>query len=327
MYLQSFSPVRRAGVAALPMLFCLALVSSCIPGGKGAAVCDGELQADEEAYASDGEGGIDAPWDEDGDGAFDASNADCAAVYAAHELDCDDADPEVNGAASEVACNGKDDDCDEATADAVDADADEVCDALDVCLGFDDRTDADADGKPDGCDLCPLDAADDVDSDGVCDSIDLCGGYDDNVDSDADLVPDGCDFCVGNDPGELFASDMTGCPGTVNWTDRATLCTTGFTPCTGQQWVDRRAGSGPTYNYWTDDELGYDGDDGVCYASLTAPYPCEGEIPAPMRVCGGYLDGLGNECNWIGCGWDGDLTNEYFGGCDGNLTAGTLCCR
>jgi hypothetical protein len=308
--------------AALPLLLTLAC-----NGGKGDTVCDGQLQSDEQNHPTTGAGGVDALWDEDGDGAFDANNADCAAAYAPHELDCDDADPDVNGSASELICNGKDDDCDEATPDQVDADSDTVCDATDACLGFDDTADADNDGTPDGCDACPVDATNDSDGDGVCDSTDLCADADDAIDSDTDGVPDGCDFCVGNDLGELFAADMTGCLGTVNWDDRATLCTTGFTPCTGQQWVDRRAGSAPTYNYWTDDNLEYSGDEGACSVGVEADYPCESEVPAPMRVCAGSTDGLGNECNWTGCGWDGAYTNEYFGGCDGNLTAGTLCCR
>jgi hypothetical protein len=54
-----------------------------------------------------------------------------------------------------------------------------------------------------------------------------------------------------------------------------------------------------------------------------------------MRVCtatgsddyngDGFND---NSCNWSQCGWEaGPPPNYYFGGCNGNNTAGTLCCR
>jgi hypothetical protein len=44
-----------------------------------------------------------------------------------------------------------------------------------------------------------------------------------------------------------------------------------------------------------------------------------------MRVCANHVDPEGNLCNWIGCGLDATSPNQYFGGCDGNATAGTLC--
>jgi hypothetical protein len=316
-------PLLRSLRLVTPLcLLTAALLAGCKGGAKDDAVCDGTLQGDEQAA-----GGVDALWDQDDDGAFDAANAGCAAAYGASDLDCDDDDPTVHGGATEIACNGKDDDCDEATADVTDADADEVCDPLDACPGEDDRVDADDDGTPDGCDLCPDDPEDDGDGDGSCDSVDLCAGYDDNVDSDSDGKPDGCDPCVGDITAEGFSIDMTGCPATVTWADRATMCTPGYTPCTGQQWVDRRADIGPTHNYWTDDDLGYSGDEATCSAAVDAEYACEGEIKAPMRVCAGSTDALGNECNWTNCRWGDGVTNEFFGGCDGNNTAGTLCCR
>jgi hypothetical protein len=53
-----------------------------------------------------------------------------------------------------------------------------------------------------------------------------------------------------------------------------------------------------------------------------------------MRVCAGHSGGAGleaqdaegNLCNWTSCGYDDPAVNEYFGGCEGNPTAGTLCC-
>lgn len=73
------------------------------------ARCDGVLQPGEES--------VDAPFDRDGDGYFDGGNADCAAVWPATSLDCDDAQEGVNPGADEVACNEIDDDCDPATDD------------------------------------------------------------------------------------------------------------------------------------------------------------------------------------------------------------------
>ena len=50
-----------------------------------------------------------------------------------------------------------------------------------------------------------------------------------------------------------------------------------------------------------------------------------------MRVCVSYgsTDLLGNVCNWYDCGLNGNTpgaADEYFGGCAGNTTAGTVCC-
>ncbi len=47
-----------------------------------------------------------------------------------------------------------------------------------------------------------------------------------------------------------------------------------------------------------------------------------------MRVCADVtFDPLGNQCNWQGCAWQDTAENDHFGGCDDNLTAGTLCCE
>jgi hypothetical protein len=44
-----------------------------------------------------------------------------------------------------------------------------------------------------------------------------------------------------------------------------------------------------------------------------------------MRVCpASGSDTEGNHCNWTTCGY-GSTQNGWFGGCMGNLTAGTLC--
>jgi hypothetical protein len=46
-----------------------------------------------------------------------------------------------------------------------------------------------------------------------------------------------------------------------------------------------------------------------------------------MRVCtASGTDAEGNVCNWENCGYGSTSPNQYFGGCEGNTTAGTLCC-
>ena len=80
----------------------------------------------------------------------------------------------------------------------------------------------------------------------------------------------------------------------------------------------------PDLHYWTDDDLRYNGSGAACFVSPTIGTPCGS---TPMRVCTPTIDdALGNQCNWINCGWETTTPNEYFGGCGGNLTAGTLCC-
>jgi hypothetical protein len=79
-------------------------------------ICDGRLQ--------EGEGVIDGPFDQDGDGYVAMSNPDCAATYDPYILDCDDETYERHPQAPEVACNDIDDDCNEDTPDALDYDGD-----------------------------------------------------------------------------------------------------------------------------------------------------------------------------------------------------------
>lgn len=48
----------------------------------------------------------------------------------------------------------------------------------------------------------------------------------------------------------------------------------------------------------------------------------------PMRVCSpDGVDPEGNQCNWVKCGHGDSTRNRYFGGCAGDTTAGTLCCK
>jgi hypothetical protein len=117
---------------------------------------------------------------------------------------------------------------------------------------------------------------------------------------------------------------MIGCAGQVEFADRSNLCGDGYFVCTAQQWVDNLGGDSPAFNYWTDDLLHYSGNDGACSVSTSVGSDCGTDTP--MRVCADYLDPLGNECNWIDCGLGTIDPKEHFGGCSGNITAGTLCC-
>jgi hypothetical protein len=140
--------------------------------------------------------------------------------------------------------------------------------------------------------------------------------------------------CADGSTEQVFQNGMAGCAGKVTRAARATLCGAGSVVCTSARWVANRGSSAPSNHYWVEDALPYySGSNGNCSASATAGY---GECNAgtPMRVCttnnwsnyyNAYRDPLGNFCNWGQCGLD-DFTNDYFGGCNSNNTAGALCC-
>lgn len=225
--------------------------------------------------------------------------------------------------------------------------------------------------------------------------------------------------CVGASAIEDFAPNMKGCAGTVSFASRASLCAPGWHVCSATEWVARFGGKVPTYNYWTNDNLGYSADANGCSVSTSTGYVCT--AGTPMRVCtafpwehdgafsgpsrlyllqtflddssitlatsihlatfatqiyvgsfsgevftGGPLtltftgnrsgtdgtntftqlvpasatlwaipdinftsvvDPLGNFCNWHRCGLEVSEPVKYFGGCEGNTTAGVLCCQ
>ncbi|MDB4946198.1 MAG: Tryptophan synthase alpha chain [Labilithrix sp.] len=132
--------------------------------------------------------------------------------------------------------------------------------------------------------------------------------------------------------GDTFGTPvtMTGCLGKVGYDQRASLCPAGAHVCSAVEWVARRAGKAPTYAYWTNDDLGWSGTNGSCAAERVGGYSCRlhsSDPRQPMRVCGGAIDALGNQCRYSGCGLDTASPNQYFGGCQGNPTASTLCCE
>lgn len=136
------------------------------------------------------------------------------------------------------------------------------------------------------------------------------------------------DYEVFDDEG----ASMVGCAGKVSFANRNTLCGPGYTACGADQWVNFRGDDAPHYNYWTSSALKYGGSsEGNCWVDETSGFSCPSG--SPMRICTENVPGLptgtdrlGNTCNWDHCGYDGSTQNEYFGGCVGDTTAGTLCC-
>jgi hypothetical protein len=133
-------------------------------------------------------------------------------------------------------------------------------------------------------------------------------------------------------PTEALGS-MAGCAGAVAFADRATLCGPGARVCSAADWMKARHGAIPTHNYWTDDALNFVGTGtSACKVSTSTSvggvtYSACAAGATPMRVCGANPDPEGNACNWLHCGYESTTPDEYFGGCAGNTTAGTLCCQ
>lgn len=135
-------------------------------------------------------------------------------------------------------------------------------------------------------------------------------------------------FCAsGVVVGDVFAPKMVGCVGTVSFANRATLCAPGVPPCGVATYRALRGASVPHYNYWTNDVLYGAGDQSTCAVSPTPGGSFSScSSTTPMRVCAAKTDAVGNQCNGINCGYQAYSPNEYFGGCTGDNTAGTLCC-
>ena len=148
---------------------------------------------------------------------------------------------------------------------------------------------------------------------------------------------------------QSFALGVSGCAGSVGWADRNTLCAAGCQACTSAQWLSYNSSAGrlksaPTYDYWTNDLLTRSGTATSCAAdnngtgtSCGSTTLADGTVSAdPMRICvsTGPTDPLGNHCTWNNCGLNTPptpgsrgTTGDYdFGGCNGDSSAGTLCC-
>jgi hypothetical protein len=140
--------------------------------------------------------------------------------------------------------------------------------------------------------------------------------------------------CGNGLPDTVFSPGMVACGGSVTYANGGSLCAPGYSLCTAAQWRANFNGVPPVNDYWLADNLGYgypsSGGSGNCWATdATSGNFVEGNCGSgdPMRICGAGTDKYGNSCNWLGCGFDGNTTNQYFGGCVGNATAGAMCCQ
>jgi hypothetical protein len=134
--------------------------------------------------------------------------------------------------------------------------------------------------------------------------------------------------CASGTTTQSFGNGMWGCKGTVQYKDRAGLCGTSFHVCKANEWVTRHGSMAPTHIYWTDDFVYADSWTGTnCVVRLTPSTWCGQSGWPPMRVCpNSGIDVEANTCNWTGCGFQQQYPNQYFGGCEKNYTAGSLCC-
>jgi hypothetical protein len=130
--------------------------------------------------------------------------------------------------------------------------------------------------------------------------------------------------CADGTQEQVFFGGMVGCAGAVTYANRGALCAAGFRPVTAAEWTTLRHGLEPTHDYWTADDLKYTGSGpAACSVSAETGNSCGA---TPMRVCtAAGTDPEGNQCNWQHCGLDANTPDQFFGGCVGNTTAGTLC--
>jgi hypothetical protein len=204
------------------------------------------------------------------------------------------------------------------------------------------------DGFKDACGSCNADCTapgtGSVCGDGkICDETEKCdtgtavgcGECNSSCDGPGPPCPPTC--AQGRAPTQIFSAGMIGCAGTALFGERATLCGSALKVCTADQWVANHAGAQPTHHYWVNDgPMYYWGSDTsgttcAAYGSSLGSGVCN-NADSPMRVCApsnmseDHSDPLGNVCNWINCGWHTTAPNHYFGGCNGNVHAGSLCC-
>jgi len=131
--------------------------------------------------------------------------------------------------------------------------------------------------------------------------------------------------CADGSVDQVFDGEMVGCAGTTTFPERATLCGPGYQPATAAQWLAHHATTAPAHDYWTDEQLRYNGTgSSACFVSTAVGVDCG--ATTPMRVCTpSGADAEGNQCDWTNCGINIAAPSQFFGGCLGNTTAGTLC--
>jgi len=130
--------------------------------------------------------------------------------------------------------------------------------------------------------------------------------------------------CADGTTEQFFSGGMVGCAGAVTFANRDTLCAPGSRTVSAAEWTALRFGIAPTHDYWTNNNLKYNGTGpSACFVSAETGNSCGA---TPMRVCtAAGTDAEGNQCNWQHCGLEANLPDQFFGGCVGNTTAGALC--
>lgn len=253
--------------------------------------------------------------------------------------DADDTTEDTSPDAGDTSDDAELDTNAETTEPCPDGDDDGVCDSVDICIAGDDSADADDDGVPDACDCDSFVCGPNEQCTDSTDGAGCSCAFGWNWNEDDICMPQACVAGHGGDEvaPQIFGAQMVGCPAVVEWPDAADVCGSEWHVCSPGEYGDLVGEWQPAAHYWTNQRLFYDGNFGgegaVCTANLASGSECGG--PSPMRVCAAgaiagdtSIDALGNGCNWWGCGLDtlDGVTTNTFGGCDGNPTAGVLCC-
>lgn len=134
---------------------------------------------------------------------------------------------------------------------------------------------------------------------------------------------------------QKFTNKVWGCAARRSWDARGTGCASGWSVCGAAVWTSYTRSSGakpPSHKYWLQEQLGWGGSPPACWVPATPSTSCG--AGTSMTVCpyaaGGaaVTDPANNVCNWSGCSYGNSyVANDYFGGCAGNTTGGTLCCQ
>lgn len=130
-------------------------------------------------------------------------------------------------------------------------------------------------------------------------------------------------MCADGTMEQTWNRHLIGCAGNVSWGNRDSLCGPRQIAMPSNMWVGMGANMPPTHNYWTNQQLFYNGlGSGSCFVSTSVGASCG--MDDSMHICtASGTDPEGNTCNWTHCGWNANSPDQLFGGC--GATAGTLC--
>ena len=304
-----------------------------------------------DAADNDCDGSVDEDFDQDGDGAFDATDPGCTATYGA-AADCDDTLPSVGPGQPET-CNAIDDDCDGSVDEDFDQDADGYFD-LTACaeIGGADCDDGDASTYPGAAETCDggdndcdgsVDEDFDQDGDGAFDAsapgcLGQYGLQADCDDADPAVLPGATEVCDGLDqdcdglvPGDETDGDGDG------WVECASPTANHVGSPTGGGDCDDTAGNvfpgAPELCNAVDDDCdgsldedfdadgdgAFDGSVPFCVASWGAAVDCDDGDPAVFPGATELCNGVDDDCDAgidEGFDADGDGVTTCGGDCD-----------